>query len=94
MGFDKRNAKKTSVNGRETDNRSLRSTSGACGMPGKILLSAFFAMLVFPVPAADADHNRNAVKAAGQLLESLSRKLLNTERYAYFVLYTQHVNIG
>ncbi len=60
----------------------------------KFLLPLIFATAVLTAPAADADHNRNAVKAAGQLLESLSRKLLNTERCAYFVLYTQHVNIG
>ena len=63
-------------------------------MLGKIMLPVFFAMAAFTAPADDANHNRNAVKAADQLLESLSRKLLNTERCAYFVLYTQHVNIG
>ena len=55
----------------------LRSTAGVCGMLGKIMLPVIFAMAAFTAPADDADHNRNAVKAAGQLPGPLSWKLLN-----------------
>jgi len=54
-------------------------------MPGKILLSAFFAMLVFPVPAADADHNRNAVKAAGQFFSETAQ---HGEVCLFCIIYT------
>lgn len=61
---------------------SIRSTVGVCGMLGKIMLPVIFAMAAFTAPADDADHNRNAVKAAGQLPGPLSWELLNTARCA------------
>ncbi len=48
------------------------------------LLPVIFAMAAFTAPADDADHNRNAVKAAGQLPgPMLQTKYHQQERNVY-----------